>query len=101
MARRATWTSDHTGRTTASCGYSPPKTSKLVLQVLQQCNGDLSRDNVMKQAENVHDLMLPTILPGIKASTRPTDHRPIKAKQLDQFGGKTWVLFGAIIEAGS
>jgi len=75
--------------------------SKLMLQVLQQCNGDFSRENVMKQAENVHDLVLPTILPGIKASTSLTDHRPIKAMQLERFDGKTWVLFGDIIEAGS
>jgi branched-chain amino acid transport system substrate-binding protein len=75
--------------------------SKLMLHVLQQCNGDFSRENVMKQAENVHDLVLPTILPGIKASTSPTDHRPIKAMQLERFDGKTWVLFGDIIEASS
>ena len=73
--------------------------SKLMLQVLQQCNGDFSRENVMKQAEDVHDLQLPTILPGIKASTSHTDHRPIKAMQLERWDGKTWVLFGNVIEA--
>ena len=72
--------------------------SKLMLQVLKQCNGDFSRENVMKQAENIE---LPTVLPGIKASTSHTDHRPIKAMQLERWDGKTWVLFGDIIEAGS
>lgn len=75
--------------------------SKLMLQVLKQCNGDFSRANVMKQAENVHDLALPTVLPGIMASTSPTDHRPIKAMRLEKWDGKTWVLFGDIISAGS
>jgi branched-chain amino acid transport system substrate-binding protein len=75
--------------------------SKLMLQVLKQCNGDFSRENVMKQAENLHDVELPTVLPGIKASTSHTDHRPIKAMQLERWDGKTWVLFGDIIEAGS
>ncbi len=75
--------------------------SKLMLQVLKQCNGDFSRANVMKQAENVHDVVLPTLLPGITASTSPTDHRPIKAMQLEKWDGKTWVLFGDIISAGS
>jgi branched-chain amino acid transport system substrate-binding protein len=75
--------------------------SKLMLQVLKQCNGNFSRENVMKQAESVHDLVLPTILPGIKASTSPTDHRPIKAMRLEKWDGKTWVLFGDIISAGS
>ncbi|HEY7576101.1 MAG TPA: ABC transporter substrate-binding protein [Acetobacteraceae bacterium] len=75
--------------------------SKLMLRVLEQCNGDFSRVNVMKQAENLHDVELPTLLPGIRASTSPTDHRPIKAMQLERWDGKTWVLFGDIIEAGS
>jgi len=75
--------------------------AKTMMQVLKQCNGDFSRENVMKQAENLHGLELPTILPGIKASTSHTDHRPIKAMQLEKWDGKTWVLFGDIIEAGS
>ena len=74
---------------------------KLMMQVLKQCGGDFSRENVMKQAESVHDLVLPTVLPGIKASTSHTDHRPIKAMRLERWDGKTWVLFGDIIEAGS
>jgi ABC-type branched-subunit amino acid transport system substrate-binding protein len=79
-------------------GYAAAKT---MLQVLKQCNGDFSRDNVMKQAESLHDLELPTVLPGIKVSTSHTDHRPIKAMQLERWDGKTWVLFGDIIEAAS
>ncbi len=75
--------------------------SKLMLQVLRQCNGDFSRENVMQQAEALHDVALPTLLPGIKASTSHTDHRPIKAMRLERWDGKTWVLFGDIIEAGS
>ena len=75
--------------------------AKTMMQVLKQCNGDFSRENVMKQAESLHGLELPTILPGIKASTSHTDHRPIKAMQLEKWDGKTWVLFGDIIEAGS
>jgi branched-chain amino acid transport system substrate-binding protein len=77
-------------------GYAAAQT---MLQVLKQCNGDFSRENVMQQAENLHDLVLPTVLPGIKASTSHTNHRPIKAMQLERWDGKTWVLFGDIIEA--
>jgi branched-chain amino acid transport system substrate-binding protein len=75
--------------------------AKTMMQVLRQCNGDFSRENVMKQAENLHGLELPTVLPGIKASTSHTDHRPIKAMRLERWDGKTWALFGDIIEAGS
>ena len=75
--------------------------SKLMWQVLKQCNGNFSRTNVMKQAESVHDLELPTLLPGIKANTSHTDHRPIKAMRLERWNGKTWELFGDIIEASA
>ena len=53
-----------------------------MLQVLKQCDGDFSRENVMRQAENLHDLEIPVLLPGIKIDTSPTDHRPIKSMQL-------------------
>jgi branched-chain amino acid transport system substrate-binding protein len=75
--------------------------SKLMLHVLQACKGNFSRDNIMKQAESLHDLELPTLLPGIKVNTSHTDHRPVKAMRLERWDGKTWVMFGDIIEAAS
>jgi branched-chain amino acid transport system substrate-binding protein len=76
--------------------------SKTMLQVLQQCNGDFSRANVMKQATNLHDLDSPVLLPGIKINTSPTNYHPIRAMQLEKWDGKTWKLFGKVIEgAGS
>jgi branched-chain amino acid transport system substrate-binding protein len=75
--------------------------SKLMLHVLQQCKGDFSRANIMRQAESLHDLVLPTLLPGITVSTSHTDHRPVKAMRLERWDGKTWVMFGDIIEATS
>jgi branched-chain amino acid transport system substrate-binding protein len=72
--------------------------SLTMLQVLKQCGDDFSRANVMKQAENLHDLENPTLLPGIKISTGPTEHRPIKAMQMVRWDGKTWVRFGYLIE---
>jgi len=79
-------------------GYAAAKT---MLQVLKQCDGNFSRENVMKQAENLHDLELPTLLPGIKVSTSHTDHRPIKAMQLQRWNGKGWVRFGGLIEGAN
>ncbi len=75
--------------------------SKTMLQVLQQCNGDFSRANVMKQATNLHDFEVPTLLPGIKVSTSPTNYHPIRALQMMRWDGKTWVLFGPVIEGAS
>ncbi|HEY6434373.1 MAG TPA: ABC transporter substrate-binding protein [Acetobacteraceae bacterium] len=69
-----------------------------MLQVLKQCDGDFSRENVMRQAENLHEVEIPVLLPGIKIDTSPTDHRPIKSMQLMRWTGKTWQRFGGLIE---
>jgi branched-chain amino acid transport system substrate-binding protein len=75
--------------------------SLAMLQVLKQCKGDFSRENVMKQATNLHDVELPTLLPGIKVNTSPTNYHPIRALQMMRWDGKTWVLFGPVIEGAS
>jgi branched-chain amino acid transport system substrate-binding protein len=75
--------------------------SMTMVQVLKQCEGDFSRANVMKQAESLHDVDIPILLPGVKVGTSATDHRPIKAMQLQRWDGKTWVRFGNLIEGAS
>jgi branched-chain amino acid transport system substrate-binding protein len=75
--------------------------STAMLGVLQQCKGDFSRTNVMRQAENLHNMENPILLPGIKINTSPTEHRPIKALQFQRWDGKTWVRFGDLIEGAS
>jgi branched-chain amino acid transport system substrate-binding protein len=71
--------------------------SKTMLQVLKQCEGNFTRENIMKQAANLHDLELPTLLPGIKVNTSPTNYHPIRQTQLGKFDGTHWVLFGDVI----
>jgi len=78
----------------AAYGYSAAAT---MAQVLKQCGGDLSRDNVLKQATNVKDLSLPMFLPGIKLNTSPTNYNPIRQLRLAQFNGESWQLFGDLI----
>ena len=68
------------------------------MQVLKQCGDDFSRESVMRQATNLKDLELPTLLPGIKINTSPTNYRPMRALQLMRWDGKTWVRFGNVIE---
>jgi len=75
--------------------------SLTMLQVLTQCDGDFSRENVMHQAQNLHDYLCPVLLPGIKINTSATDHRPIKAMQLMRWTGKTWERFGNLIEGAN
>ena len=71
--------------------------SKTMLQVLKQCGGDFSRENVMKQAESLHDVDLQVLLPGIKVNSTHTDHRPITSMQFMKWDGKTWVRFGDLL----
>jgi len=71
---------------------------KVMQHVLIACNGDFSRENVMKQATSIPELEVPTLLPGIKVATSPTNYHPIRAMQLQKWDGKTWVRFGEIIE---
>ena len=71
---------------------------KTILQVLKQANGDFSRENIMAQANNLHDLEIPVLLPGLKVSTSPTNHHPVRAMQLEKWDGKKWVLFGDVIQ---
>jgi branched-chain amino acid transport system substrate-binding protein len=72
--------------------------STTMLQVLKQCDGNFSRDNIMKQAANLHDLKPATLLPGITVNTSPTNFHPIRALQLEKWDGKTWARFGDVIE---
>ncbi len=67
-------------------------------QVLKQCGNDFSRQNLMKQATNLKDFVNPVVLPGLKINTSPTNYHPLRALQLQRWSGKSWELFGDIIE---
>jgi branched-chain amino acid transport system substrate-binding protein len=69
----------------------------MTAQVLKQCGDELTRENVMKQAANLHDVMVPMLLPGIKADTTATDFAPLKQVQMAKFDGQRWNLFGDLI----
>ena len=72
-----------------------------MLAVLKQCGGDFSRPNLLKQATNLHNLENPVLLPGIKINTGPENYRPIRQLQLMRWTGKTWMLFGDVLEGAN
>jgi branched-chain amino acid transport system substrate-binding protein len=76
-------------------GYGPSWT---MWKVLETCNGDFSRENVMKQATNIKHEVNPVLLPGIIVSDSPTNYHPIRALQPARWDGKAWVRFGEVIE---
>jgi branched-chain amino acid transport system substrate-binding protein len=74
-------------------------TTQLLIQVLQQCGDDLTRENVLKQATYLKNVELDLLLPGITVTTTPTDYRVNKQLQMVRFDGERWQPFGSIIEA--
>ena len=85
-------------RTDASVMYGYTVAQGLVY-VLKNCGNDLTRENVMKQAAGIKDLVLPGLLPGIKVNTSATDFAPISQIQLIKFKGDTWERFGEILNS--
>jgi branched-chain amino acid transport system substrate-binding protein len=77
-------------------GYTYAQT---LVAVLKACGDNLTRENIMKQAADLHNVMMPMLLPDITLNTSPTDFAPIKQMQLEQFDGTTWKLFGEVISA--
>jgi ABC-type branched-subunit amino acid transport system substrate-binding protein len=76
-------------------GYS---TAQLLVQILKQCGDDLTRENIMKQAASLKDVVLDLGLPGMKINTGPDDYRVNKQLQMMRFNGERWELFGPILE---
>ena len=74
-----------------------PCLCQTMVQVLKQCGDNLTRENIMKEAANLHDFTVPMLLPGIKINTSPTDFAPIKQIQMARFDGERWNLFGPVL----
>ncbi|GHE61239.1 branched-chain amino acid ABC transporter substrate-binding protein [Camelimonas fluminis] len=71
--------------------------AELMVKVLRQCNGDITRERIMKEAANLKNVELSLLLPGIRVNTSPTDYFPIKQFQLMDFNGRNWNLQGEVI----
>jgi branched-chain amino acid transport system substrate-binding protein len=73
----------------------------LLEQLLRQCGDDLSRENILRQARSFKDLVLPTVLPGIKINTNETNSQAWTQLQLQRWTGSTWELFGKVLDRNS
>lgn len=65
--------------------------------VLKRAGDDLTRANLMKQAESLHDVEMPMLLPGIKLQMAPDQRIPIRQLQMARFNGTSWELFGDVL----
>ena len=64
-------------------------------------NRYFSRESIMAQANNLRNLEVPTLLPGVRVNTSPTNHHPLLQMQLQRWDGKGYVRFGSIIEGAN
>ncbi len=76
-------------------GYS---VAELLVHIIRKCGDDLTRENIMRQAASLKNFVGSLSLPGMSATTSPTDYRINKQMQMMKFNGERWELFGPIIE---
>jgi hypothetical protein len=73
----------------------------LLEQLIKQCGDDLSRENIIRQARNFHDIALPTVQPGIKINTSDKVNMNYTQMRLQRWTGTHWDLFGEVLDAAS
>ena len=67
-----------------------------LVAILKQCNGDFSRDNIMKVVTHLHDFHPPGMLPGLPGlTTSPANYEEFNVMRNMQFNGERWVLLPA------
>lgn len=72
-----------------------------MIACLRQCGNDFSRENLMRQATNMKNVEIPTLLPGIRINTSPTNYHTIGQVQLMRWNGTSWVLFGDVLSGAA
>ena len=73
----------------------------LLEQIIKQCGNDLSRENIIKQAKNLRDVVLPTVLPGIKINTSDKINMDFTQMRLQRWTGTRWDQFSDVLDAAS
>jgi branched-chain amino acid transport system substrate-binding protein len=76
-----------------------PSVGATTTQVLKQCGDDLTRENVMRQAANLHNFELPMLQPGITVNTSRTNFRAITQVRMERFDGERFRTFGPVLTA--
>ncbi|RZL95715.1 MAG: branched-chain amino acid ABC transporter substrate-binding protein [Variovorax sp.] len=85
---------DNPGDTTSVYTYMG---AQLAALALERCGSNLTRDNLLKQIQNLKDVELGMLLPGMKVNYRADDYYPIRQAQLVQFDGKSWKPVGDLV----
>lgn len=73
----------------------------LLEHLIKQCGNDLSRENIIKQAKNLKEVILPTVLPGIRINTSDKINMNYKQMRLQRWTGTRWDQFSEVLDAAS
>lgn len=73
----------------------------LLEYLIKQCGKDLSRENIIKQAKSLKDVVLPTVLPGIKINTSDKANMNFTQMRLQRWTGTHWDQFSEVLDATS
>ncbi|MDF0518701.1 ABC transporter substrate-binding protein [Bradyrhizobium yuanmingense] len=73
----------------------------LLEQILKQCGNDLSRKNILAQAKNLKNVIVPVALPGIEVNTSENSNMMWTQMRLQRWTGTTYQLFGDVLDAKS
>ena len=91
-----------TGSDISNTSYLTGYQQGMVLeQILKQCGDDLSRDNIIRQAKSLKNLVLTTTLPGVLINTSESNNMIWTQLQLQRWTGTGWEQFGDILDASS
>jgi branched-chain amino acid transport system substrate-binding protein len=86
----------------ADTNYLFGYTQGLILeQIIKQCGNDLSRENIIKQAKSLKDVVIPTVLPGIKINTSAKSNMDFTQMRLQRWTGTHWDQFSEVLDASS
>ena len=73
--------------TIAYAGYGQAVT---MAEILRRCGDELTRENVLKQAANLHGFHSPFFLDGVTYDYTPDDYTPMKTLYISIFNGQDW-----------
>ena len=72
-------------------------TGSFMIDILKKCGNDLSRENLMKYAQDFPEVQHPLLRPGVKYNATPTDHVPFHMAEITKIEGERWASTGEIV----
>jgi branched-chain amino acid transport system substrate-binding protein len=71
-------------------------TAQMIVELLNNCGDDLSRENLIHQATNIRKLQLPMFLPGVTINVSPSARIGWRKARVARFDGSRWLLLDEI-----